>query len=126
MADFNNLWGYVLNIKEMQQPFNANIESILLKICIHYLFCTPTTVLDILEPSATAGLGILEPLASVKQIQVGIGINRGYIKQKCKIQTVDNSKRTLEYIGNTEPGNLWYNYVIVKNQKIIIPAVINT
>ena len=38
-----------------------------------------------------------------------------YIAHKCKIQMVDNSKKVIEYIGNTETGHLWYNYVIVNN-----------
>ena len=58
---------------------------------------------------------MLEPFDIVNQIKVGIGMNREGLTHKCKIQTVDNSKITLEYIGNTEPGHFLYNYVIVKN-----------
>ena len=68
-----------------------------------------------LEPSDTAVLGMLEPLYSVKQIQVNIGIHCEYQTNKCNIQKVENPKGTIEYIGSTEPGNFWYNYVIVKN-----------
>ena len=69
----------------------------------------------ILEPSATARMDMLEPLATVKQIQVDIGIYSEDITHKCKIQTVENSKINIEYMGNTEPGNFWSNYVIVKS-----------
>ena len=68
-----------------------------------------------LEPYATAGLGILEPLSSFNQIQVYIGIHCEDLTHKCKIQTVENSKITLYYIVNTEPVHFWCTYVIGKN-----------
>ena len=100
---------------DLQQPFVTFIESILLKICIHYLFYTPNIVLDMLEAYAISGMGMLKPLFSVKKIQVYIGINIEDLTYKCKIHTVGKSKRTREYIGNTEPIYFWYNYVIVNN-----------
>ena len=54
-----------------------------------------------LDPSSTSGLGMFEPLVSINQIQVYFGMHGEDLTQKCKILTVDNSKRTLEYIGNT-------------------------
>ena len=108
VAYLYNLWEDLYNMRDMQQPFNALKDSIILKRCIHYLFYTPTTGLDILDTYDMAGLGVLEPLSSVKQIQVYIVMHHEYISHKCKIHTVDNSKRTLEYIGNTKPGHLWY------------------
>ena len=111
---FYNLWEYLYNMIELQQPFNALIESILLNRCIYYLFYTTTIGLDMLEPSVTDGLVMLEPLASVNKIQVNIVMHIEDLTHKRNIHTVDNPKRTLDYIGNTEPGNFWYNYVIVK------------
>ena len=99
----------------MQKPFNAIIESILLKRCMHYLFYAPTIGLYMLEPSAMDVLGKVVPLASVKQIQVDIGNYRGDITHKFNIQEEDNPKKTLEYIGTTEPGHIWYNYIILNN-----------
>ena len=40
---------------ELQQQFNVLIEIILHKICIHYLFYTPTIGLDMLELSVMDG-----------------------------------------------------------------------
>ena len=68
-----------------------------------------------LYPSVMYGLGMLKPIASVNQIQVDISIHREDLSHRYKIHNVDNSKRTLEYIDNTEPVHLWYNYVIVNN-----------
>ena len=99
----------------MLQPFNAIIKSIVLKRFIHYLFYAPPIGIYILEISSTDGLVMLEPLVSVNQIQVDIGMNSEDQTHKCKFQKVDNSKRTIEYIGNNEPGHFWYSYVIVKN-----------
>ena len=68
-----------------------------------------------LDTYATSLLGVLVTLSGVKKLQGDIGIHGEYITHKCKVHTVDNSKITLSYKGNTEPGNVCYNYVIAKN-----------
>ena len=59
----------------IKQPFNSLIERILLKIFIHYIFYNLTIGLDIIEPYATAVLGMLEPLTSVNQVHIDTGVN---------------------------------------------------
>ena len=93
VAYISYLLEYVYNMRDMKQPFIVLIESILLKRCMHYLFYAPTIGLYMLEPSAMDVLGKVVPLASVKQIQVDIGIYRGDITHKFNIQEEDNPKK---------------------------------
>ena len=102
-------------MREIQQPFNELIEIILLKRYIHDLFYTTTIKLDMLYPSDTSIMGMLEALAAIKQIRVYIGEYHEDLTHNCSIKTVDNTKITPAYIINTEPGHFCSNYVIEKN-----------
>ena len=96
-----NYWEAIDDLRNLQQQFNVLIENIILKSHIYDFCYTPSTGLYIPESPATAGLDMLEPLANIKKIHVNIGIYSEDLTCKFNIQTIDDSHRTLEYMGNT-------------------------
>lgn len=72
---------------------------------------------DINYTPVLAGIYMVDPPDNIDKVKVEIRQWGENMKCKCKVKAVRNSRTTLEYTEDTEPGYLWtdFYYVTKKN-----------